>query len=120
MFRLYSKYKIKNHYDKYFFRTTGKVIVFEGFKKVYGVNQDDDDEESSNKLPKVEKEEILDQADLPKFIEKFSSPPPRFTEAGLVKELEEKGIGRPSTYAAIITNITERKYVEKVVCKKKT
>jgi len=101
----------------YLFRITGSTLVFDGFLKVYQV----EDEESKNvvKIPKNIKEK--DPAALKKVDGKqhFTQPPPRYTEASLVKELEKKGIGRPSTYAAILSTIQKRKYVEKDPKKKR-
>ena len=96
----------------HFFRATGSVIKFEGFRAVYLDDEDKKkDDEESGALPKLDLEEALTPIEKPKLQEKFTQPPPRFTEATLIKFLEEKGIGRPSTYAAIITNITDRQYV---------
>ncbi len=99
----------------YLFRATGSVPKFDGFLRVYeeGKDQkDEDDEELKHKLPAVEPGEILRcKALLP--AQHFTEPPPRFTEATLVKELEADGVGRPSTYAAILSTIQEREYVTK-------
>ena len=99
----------------YIFRATGSVPKFDGFLAVYeeGKDQkDDDDEELKNRLPKVEQGEVLKlKALIPE--QHFTEPPPRFTEATLVKELEADGIGRPSTYASILSTIQDREYVKK-------
>lgn len=96
------------------FEAQGEVIVFDGFLKVYGITKTDEDDEENNEklLPKVNKGEVLDYK---KIIatEKFTKPSARFTEAGLVKKLEELGIGRPSTYAPTIQTIQNREYVDK-------
>ncbi|MBU1007820.1 type I DNA topoisomerase [Candidatus Dependentiae bacterium] len=96
---------------KYLFRVTGSTLVFDGFLKVYAV----EDAESKNvvNIPKDIKEK--DDVELKKAAGKqhFTQPPPRYSEATLVKELEKKGVGRPSTYAAILSTIQNRKYVEK-------
>jgi DNA topoisomerase-1 len=96
------------------FRATGSVQKFDGFLKVYQEGRDEkgEDEEDERTLPLVVKGEslVLNKIDPEQH---FTEPPPRFTEATLVKALEEKGIGRPSTYAAIMTTIQEREYVEK-------
>jgi DNA topoisomerase-1 len=89
------------------FHATGSVITFEGYLKVYN-NKTEEDED--NLLPVLVKNEILQLEDL-KNEQKFTSPPPRYTEASLVKTLEEKGIGRPSTYATTIATIQNRGYV---------
>ena len=97
----------------YLFRATGSVPKFDGFLKVYeeGKDQkDEDDEELKNKLPAVTEGEVLKfKAIEPE--QHFTEPPPRFTEATLVKELEADGVGRPSTYASILSTIQEREYV---------
>jgi DNA topoisomerase-1 len=99
----------------YLFRATGSVPKFDGFLKVYQEGKDEKDEEDDelkNKLPAVVAGEILKfRAILPE--QHFTEPPPRFTEATLVKELEAKGVGRPSTYASILSTIQEREYVRK-------
>ncbi|MGB9181066.1 MAG: type I DNA topoisomerase [Pyrinomonadaceae bacterium] len=100
---------------RFIFRATGSVQKFDGFLKVYQEGRDEkaeDDEEAERKLPLVERGEQLKlNAISPE--QHFTEPPPRYTEATLVKALEEKGIGRPSTYAAIMTTIIDREYVEK-------
>ncbi len=97
----------------YIFRATGSVPKFDGFLRVYeeGKDQkDEDDEELKHKLPAVAEGEILKfRAIEPE--QHFTEPPPRFTEATLVKELEADGVGRPSTYASILSTIQEREYV---------
>jgi DNA topoisomerase-1 len=98
-------------------RATGQVMKFAGFTQVYLEAETDDEaqakaEEQDKLLPPLaEGEAITLQKILPE--QHFTQPPPRFTEASLVKELEEKGIGRPSTYAAIMSTIQDRGYVEK-------
>jgi DNA topoisomerase I len=84
----------------------GEVITFEGFLKVYMESTDDEDEETQGILPPLQKGQRL-QMDEMTATERFTRPPARFTEAGLVKKLEELGIGRPSTYAPTITKIME-------------
>ncbi len=91
---------------------TGEVIKFDGFLKVYLESKDDDDEESKGMLPPLNVGQVLELNNL-KAIERFSRPPARFTEASLVKQLEEMGIGRPSTYAPTISTIIKREYVVK-------
>jgi DNA topoisomerase I len=101
--------------QKYTFRATGSVLKFDGFLAVYEEGKDEkdeDDEERAAKLPKVEKGEELKLNSLTPN-QHFTEPPPRYTEATLVKALEEKGIGRPSTYASIMSVIQDREYVEK-------
>ncbi|MDQ0476627.1 type I DNA topoisomerase [Chryseobacterium sp. MDT2-18] len=96
------------------FEAQGEVIIFDGFLKAYGiVKAEDDDEENNEKLlPKVSVGEALEYKKI-EATEKFSRPSARYTEAGLVKKLEELGIGRPSTYAPTIQTIQNREYVDK-------
>jgi DNA topoisomerase-1 len=101
---------------RFIFRATGSVQKFDGFLKIYQEGRDEkteDDEEAERSLPLVEKGETLKLNSLTPE-QHFTEPPPRYTEATLVKALEEKGIGRPSTYAAIMSTIQEREYVEKI------
>ncbi len=92
------------------FRATGQTLVFPGFIAVYSEGADDTEEEDEAKLPALEVGEILDIDKI--FGEQhFTEPPPRYTEASLVKTLEEYGIGRPSTYASIISTLQDREYV---------
>jgi DNA topoisomerase-1 len=99
----------------YMFRATGSVPKFKGFLEVYeeGKDQkDEDDEELKHRLPVVAQgEELKFKSILPE--QHFTEPPPRFNEATLVKELEADGVGRPSTYASILSTIQEREYVKK-------
>jgi DNA topoisomerase-1 len=99
----------------YMFRATGSVPKFKGFLEVYeeGKDQkDEDDEELKHRLPLVQQgEELKFKSILPE--QHFTEPPPRFNEATLVKELEADGVGRPSTYASILSTIQEREYVKK-------
>ena len=101
--------------ETYPFRVTGSVLKFEGFLKVYEESKDSRDEEDEalkHKLPPLEEGQKLTLKEL-KPEQHFTEPPPRFNEASLVKELEERGIGRPSTYATILSTIQERQYVQK-------
>lgn len=94
----------------YIFRATGSVIVFPGFIKVYTESRDNGDKDEEGLLPELKEDEEVEARSLtPK--QNFTQPPPRYTEATLVKMLEEKGIGRPSTYAPIIETIIKRAYV---------
>ena len=99
----------------YVFRATGSVLKFEGFLKVYeeGKDQkDDEDEDLKHKLPAVTEGETLRFKEiLPE--QHFTEPPPRYNEATLVKKLESDGVGRPSTYASILSTIQDREYVKK-------
>jgi DNA topoisomerase I len=104
----------------YTFRATGSVQKFDGYLRVYQLpvaaadREDDerDDEGEGKSLPRVEEGQVL-RLDQIRPDQHFTEPPPRYTEATLVKDLEEKGIGRPSTYASIISTIVEREYVRK-------
>jgi DNA topoisomerase-1 len=100
-----------NNYSETF-SATGEVIKFEGFLKVYLEGSDDDDEEQEGMLPALKVNEKLTNNYIT-ATERFSRPPSRYTEASLVKKLEELGIGRPSTYAPTISTIIARTYVEK-------
>jgi DNA topoisomerase-1 len=106
----------KNNGVLYRFRVTGSVLKFEGFLKVYEESKDSKDEEDEalkHKLPALTEGQVLTLKSLDTE-QHFTEPPPRFNEASLVKELEERGIGRPSTYSAIISTIQERQYVQKI------
>ena len=96
--------------DANLFRATGQTLVFPGFIGVYMEGVDDAEEESETKLPVLETGEVLDVQKI--FGDQhFTEPPPRYGEASLVKVLEEYGIGRPSTYASIISTLQDREYV---------
>jgi DNA topoisomerase-1 len=98
--------------DKYIFRATGSVVKFPGFMKLY-IESGDNGGDEEGLLPSLSEGEVLKTiAITPK--QHFTQPPPRYSEATLVKELEAKGIGRPSTYAAILSTIQGRKYTEKL------
>ncbi len=98
--------EIEAQNTKYTFRITGQILKFDGFLKVYPMKFEE------TELPPLEKDEILE---LLKLIssQHFTQPPPRYTEASLIKTLEENGVGRPSTYAPILFTIQERNYIEK-------
>ena len=93
------------------FHSVGTTCTFDGFMHVYNETRDDDTEDDVVKLPPLN---IGDKITINKFLpeQHFTTPPPRFTEASLVKKLEELGIGRPSTYATIMSTIVDRSYVE--------
>jgi DNA topoisomerase I len=102
--------------ESFLFRVTGSVPKFEGFLKVYEEakeGKDEEDEELKHKLPELEAGQSLKLREV-KTEQHFTEPPPRYNEASLVKELEERGIGRPSTYATILSTIQERQYVQKL------
>ncbi|MGA2558579.1 MAG: type I DNA topoisomerase [Terracidiphilus sp.] len=102
----------KRTYD---FRVSGTTVIFDGYQKIYEASKDkkdEDDEELANKLPNLDNVKRLELEKL-EHEQHFTEPPPRYNEASLVKELEERGIGRPSTYASIINTIQDREYVVK-------
>ena len=106
--------KLSNRSER--LNATGEVVVFDGFLKLYIVSSDDDSEtetEDTGLLPKVEIGQPLELKSL-RAVQTYDRPKPRYTEASLVKALEEMGIGRPSTYAPTISTIQDRGYVEKV------
>jgi DNA topoisomerase-1 len=106
----------KSGSDTFWFRVTGSILKFDGFLKVYEESKegkDEEDEELKHKLPALEAGQKLTLREL-KPEQHFTEPPPRYNEASLVKELEERGIGRPSTYSAILSTIQERQYVQKL------
>ena len=94
-------------------KANGQVVIFDGFLKVYEEGRDDNESKDDGKsLPKLFQNEQLEKLGVNKD-QHFTQPPPRYTEATLVKKMEELGIGRPSTYASIVTTIQEREYVRK-------
>lgn len=102
--------------NEYIFRASGTTVIFDGFLKIYDETSEDNNDENGNglKIPaglepgqKVNLNEILPN-------QHFTKPPPRFTESSLIKELENNGIGRPSTYAMIVGTIIDRRYVENI------
>ena len=106
----------KSKSETFWFRVTGSVLKFDGFLRVYEESKegkDEEDEELKHKLPALEAGQKLILKEL-KPEQHFTEPPPRYNEASLVKELEERGIGRPSTYSAILSTIQERQYVQKL------
>lgn len=96
--------------DANLFRATGQTLVFPGFIAVYMEGSDDEEEEGESKLPHLETGEVLTVQKI-YGDQHFTEPPPRYSEASLVKALEEYGIGRPSTYATIISTLQDREYV---------
>ncbi|RKN83400.1 type I DNA topoisomerase [Ulvibacterium marinum] len=106
--------KIKSNTHGEEFTANGEVIKFDGFLKVYmeGIDDEDRAEEQEGMLPAMKEGDVLDNTYI-SATERFTRPPYRFTEASLVKKLEELGIGRPSTYAPTISTIQNRGYVEK-------
>lgn len=119
---VYDTTRIKVDVEDYIFHINGSTIKFDGFMKLYIEGKDDknksrteneeDDDDEERVLPEFEIGDILEQKEL-KADKKTTEPPARYTEASLVKAMEEKGVGRPSTYAPTISTIEERLYIEK-------
>jgi len=95
---------------RYTFRATGSVVRFDGFLKLYQEGRDDDEDEESRKLPALARGDVVGARSIA-GVQHFTEPPPRYSEASLIKKLEELGIGRPSTYTAILTVLRDRGYV---------
>lgn len=104
--------KISNNKNKKVFSANGEIIRFDGFLKVYLEGTDFDEEEQAGMLPDLKVKDVV-EAEMITATQRFTKPPYRFTEASLVKRLEELGIGRPSTYAPTISTIQRRDYVVK-------
>ncbi|WP_159946525.1 type I DNA topoisomerase [Polaribacter septentrionalilitoris] len=104
--------KIENSKNDKIFTANGEMIKFEGFLKVYLEGTDNEEEEQAGMLPNLKVNDQLDYSFI-NATQRFTSPPYRFTEASLVKQLEELGIGRPSTYAPTISTVQRRGYIEK-------
>lgn len=106
---IYAQRQVVLQGGKYTFKVTGSTLTFDGFLKAYHIEEDEKDKKTT--LPSSLKEK--DNAELKKVNPKqhFTQPPPKFSEASLVKELEKQGVGRPSTYATILTTIQARNYV---------
>ena len=111
---IYDTVKLVINAADYIFHANGSTIKFDGYMKLYMETKEEvnEEDESTRKLPEVKVNEELKQNKID-FKQKFTEPPSRYTEASLVKVLEEKGIGRPSTYAPTISTILDRLYVEK-------
>ena len=109
---IYDTTKVTINVEDYIFVANGSVIKFDGFMVLYIESTDDEQKEDSDILPDLSVGDILKQHKLTPS-QKFTEPPARYTEASLVKTLEEKGIGRPSTYAPTISTLLDRMYIEK-------
>ncbi len=94
----------------YSFRATGSVMRFDGFLKLYKEGRDDNGEDNGKRLPAMARGDVIGLHEL-SCVQHFTEPPPRYSEASLIKKMEELGIGRPSTYTAILTVLRERGYV---------
>ena len=109
----YNSMQIEIENGEYTLKASGKTLKFAGFTAIYQETKKEEDEETSGKLlPDLNEGQALDCNGV-KAEQKFTKPPVRYTDASLVKAMEEKGIGRPSTYASIISVLNKRKYVEK-------
>lgn len=109
----YNSMQIEAEAAGYTFKASGKAVLFAGYTAAYQFSAENSDEEESSKhLPLLEQGDKLDLQSLTSE-QKFTRPPQRYTDASLVKTMDEKGIGRPSTYASIISVLTKRHYVEK-------
>ena len=108
----YNTMQIEVESAGYTFKASGKAMLFAGYTAAYQETAKDEEEDVSSLFPPVEDGDILNLNELAKE-QKFTRPPLRYTDASLVKVMEEKGIGRPSTYASIISVLTKRRYVEK-------
>lgn len=97
--------------EKYGFKITGKTVVFKGYTVVYETEKEED-EEAGDKLPNLEEGEALSLKEL-KHEQKFTKAPPRYTDATFIKAMEENGIGRPATYATVVSVLAKREYTEK-------
>ena len=110
---IYDTLSVKINANEYNFRANGQTLKFKGFMTLYVETEDNEKKEEFSNIPVLkEKEELIKEKLEAK--QSFTEPPPRYTEASLVKALEEKGIGRPSTYSPTITTILARRYIEKI------
>ncbi|MBR6505055.1 MAG: type I DNA topoisomerase [Clostridia bacterium] len=109
---IYDTTSVEIDVNQYNFRASGQTLKFKGFMVLYVESEDVELKEENTKIPELELNEELRKINI-NSIQSFTEPPARYTEASLVKALEEKGIGRPSTYSPTITTILERRYIEK-------
>lgn len=109
---IYDTLAVTINANSYTFKANGQNLKFKGFMVLYVEGEDNKEEEENTKIPDLQEgQTVIKNKIEPK--QSFTEPPPRYTEASLVKALEEKGIGRPSTYSPTITTILERRYIEK-------
>ncbi len=109
---IYDTTSVQIDANEYNFKANGQTLKFKGFMALYVESKDIEEKEENNNIPDLEQNDILEKVNI-ENIQSFTQPPARYTEASLVKTLEEKGIGRPSTYSPTITTILERRYIEK-------
>ncbi len=110
---VYDTVAIDTQCDKHTFRSTNQSVKFAGFLAVYEESRDEEEEINGSPLPQLQEGDMADAQSIDKA-QHFTQPPARYTEASLVKAMEEKGVGRPSTYASIVSTIQDREYVNKV------
>jgi DNA topoisomerase-1 len=110
---IYDTVAVKILADNYNLRANGQTLKFKGFMTLYVETADFEEKEEFEKIPELQENQELKKEKL-ESKQSFTEPPPRYTEASLVKTLEEKGIGRPSTYSPTITTILARRYIEKI------
>ncbi len=110
---IFDTLSVKINANEYNFKANGQTIKFKGFMKVYVEAEDNEKKEEFENIPDLKEGQELQKEKI-ESKQSFTEPPPRYTEASLVKALEEKGIGRPSTYSPTITTILARRYIEKV------
>ena len=110
---VYDTVAIDTQCDKHTFRSTNQSVKFAGFLAVYEESRDEEEEINGSPLPQLQEGDMADALSIDKA-QHFTQPPARYTEASLVKAMEEKGVGRPSTYASIVSTIQDREYVNKV------
>lgn len=109
---IYDTIAVQIDANTYQFKANGQTLKFKGFMALYVESKDIEEKEEDNKIPELVENEELKKEKI-ENVQSFTEPPSRYTEASLVKTLEEKGIGRPSTYSPTITTILERRYIEK-------